>query len=281
MKLTVLAGAKEGTKIPLKKREFLIGRSSECSLRAGSDAISRRHCVLTRKDSTWTARDLGSRNGTFVNNVRIEGETPLRPGDELSVGPLRFRLDPSEKHSEVSVSSSSEAVAEATAAQDAGDVTSELGIAAGSSDVLQSSSDSASIDDEITRWLLDPDPDARSTRETQSFKMDDTNAFGIDGKPTSTQLAPAEEQEASPPSDSSESADSDSDAGEAEKDSESSSKESSQDSSTSTKRTSLHGKGKGKEPKKEAGKLPPRPTQMTKDSCEAAADILREMSRRR
>ena len=40
LKLVVLAGAKEGTQIPLKKDKFLIGRSTECTLRAGSSAIS-------------------------------------------------------------------------------------------------------------------------------------------------------------------------------------------------------------------------------------------------
>src|SRR3990172_12134138 len=92
MKLIVLAGAKEGTVIPIKKKEFTIGRSKECTLRAGSEAISRRHCILARTDAGFTVRDLGSRNGTYVNGQKIEQETELHDGDELSVGPLRFRV---------------------------------------------------------------------------------------------------------------------------------------------------------------------------------------------
>ena len=48
LKLIVLAGAKEGLEIPLKKDKFLIGRAKECALRAGSEAISRRHCAIVR-----------------------------------------------------------------------------------------------------------------------------------------------------------------------------------------------------------------------------------------
>ena len=50
LKLVVLAGAKEGLEIPLKKEKFLIGRAKECALRAGSEAISRRHCAITRHE---------------------------------------------------------------------------------------------------------------------------------------------------------------------------------------------------------------------------------------
>jgi pSer/pThr/pTyr-binding forkhead associated (FHA) protein len=92
LKLIVLAGAKQGLEIPLKKDKFLIGRAKECSLRAGSEAISRRHCAIVRKDGAWTARDLGSRNGTYVNDTRITEEVTLASGDELRVGPLKFRI---------------------------------------------------------------------------------------------------------------------------------------------------------------------------------------------
>ena len=93
MKLKVIAGAKEGAEIPLKKSKFVIGRASDCTLRAGSDAISRHHCVLLKRDGAVTVRDLGSRNGTFVNGERITQETQLANGDELSVGPLQFIFD--------------------------------------------------------------------------------------------------------------------------------------------------------------------------------------------
>src|SRR5882757_7137122 len=92
LKLIVLAGAKEGLEIPLKKDKFLIGRAKECALRAGSEAISRRHCAIVRRESGYTVSDLGSRNGTHVNDEKISTEVPLKDGDELRVGPLSFRV---------------------------------------------------------------------------------------------------------------------------------------------------------------------------------------------
>jgi pSer/pThr/pTyr-binding forkhead associated (FHA) protein len=54
--------------------------------------ISRHHCALIVEGSTVAVRDFGSKNGTYVNGQRIGGETVLTPGDQLSIGPLRFEV---------------------------------------------------------------------------------------------------------------------------------------------------------------------------------------------
>jgi pSer/pThr/pTyr-binding forkhead associated (FHA) protein len=51
--------------------------------------ISRRHCEVNMDQGVLTVRDLGSRNGTFVNGERTD-ETILDPGDEIQIGPLKF-----------------------------------------------------------------------------------------------------------------------------------------------------------------------------------------------
>jgi pSer/pThr/pTyr-binding forkhead associated (FHA) protein len=52
--------------------------------------VSRRHVEVERVDNEYVARDVNSLNGTYVNRVRIDADTPLRHGDELQVG--KFRL---------------------------------------------------------------------------------------------------------------------------------------------------------------------------------------------
>jgi DNA-binding CsgD family transcriptional regulator len=55
-----------------------------------ADGVSRVHAVFERFGDTWCVRDLGSRNGTFVNGGRIIGECALHSGDEILLGRLRL-----------------------------------------------------------------------------------------------------------------------------------------------------------------------------------------------
>jgi FHA domain/Domain of unknown function (DUF1707) len=72
--------------------QVLLGRSRECDCVVSEPSVSRRHAELRRRGSHWILRDLGSRNGTRVNGVRVLEETEVRPGDRLSLGEARFRL---------------------------------------------------------------------------------------------------------------------------------------------------------------------------------------------
>jgi DNA-binding CsgD family transcriptional regulator len=55
-----------------------------------ADGVSRVHAVFERFGDSWCVRDLGSRNGTFVNGGRIIGERALHSGDEIVLGRLRL-----------------------------------------------------------------------------------------------------------------------------------------------------------------------------------------------
>jgi hypothetical protein len=56
----------------------------------GDPTVSRLHAVLDRYPSGWSVRDIGSRNGTYVNGRRIWQERPLRDRDEIGVGAARL-----------------------------------------------------------------------------------------------------------------------------------------------------------------------------------------------
>jgi hypothetical protein len=67
----------------------LIGRSPECDVFLDDVTVSRRHAELLREGDTFTIRDLGSLNGTYVNRERIESAT-LEDDDEVQIGKYRL-----------------------------------------------------------------------------------------------------------------------------------------------------------------------------------------------
>ena len=91
--LTVLAGFDKGKKLVIGSHgEFVIGRDSTCQVRLPAPSVSPRHCAMRSTGEGLFVRDLGSQAGTLVNDSPIQEETPLRPGDTLSIGPFRFEL---------------------------------------------------------------------------------------------------------------------------------------------------------------------------------------------
>ena len=92
VKLIVVGGKQAGKEIPAPGPSFVIGRAEGCQLRPNSDRVSRRHCEIFFKEGLAAVRDFGSKNGTFVNGERLQGERELKNGDHLKVGPLEFEV---------------------------------------------------------------------------------------------------------------------------------------------------------------------------------------------
>ncbi|MEO0528939.1 MAG: FHA domain-containing protein [Planctomycetota bacterium] len=66
--------------------EWIVGSSSRASIRVRAPWVSRQHCRVWRVgEQTWIS-DLGSTNGTFVNEIRLEGPTRLLDADLVSLG---------------------------------------------------------------------------------------------------------------------------------------------------------------------------------------------------
>jgi pSer/pThr/pTyr-binding forkhead associated (FHA) protein len=69
-----------------------LGRSAECDISIPSDEISRHHAKLQVVPDGVMVEDLGSANGTFINNQRVHGGTLMKAGDELRLDTVRFML---------------------------------------------------------------------------------------------------------------------------------------------------------------------------------------------
>lgn len=68
-----------------------VGRTSDCGVRVPVENVSRKHCQVTIKDDAVMVKDLGSSNGTYVNDRRVT-EQSLRPGDMVRIGPVTFTV---------------------------------------------------------------------------------------------------------------------------------------------------------------------------------------------
>jgi predicted component of type VI protein secretion system len=89
VKLVVVGGDVKTTELTLRLPST-IGRGRGTSIVLPHPLVSRQHCELFEADGQLMVRDLGSLNGTFVNNQRVT-ESPLAPGELLTVGTVTFR----------------------------------------------------------------------------------------------------------------------------------------------------------------------------------------------
>ena len=76
--------------VPLTGERVTLGKASTNVVALEHDAtVSRLHAILENHGSAWSIRDVGSRNGTFVNGEKITAERVLRSGDEVRIGKSR------------------------------------------------------------------------------------------------------------------------------------------------------------------------------------------------
>jgi len=98
----ILLRAKEGTckgmVFKIEKDSVVLGRETECDIQIPDQGVSRRHAEIYRIGEMYFIRDLGSRNGTFVNEEQV-AEEMLRNGDSIRIGAtvLSFEDTPAER----------------------------------------------------------------------------------------------------------------------------------------------------------------------------------------
>jgi hypothetical protein len=84
--LTVRKGPQAGTVYPLRGHILTIGRQPDNYIVIDDPMISRHHARFTLQSDSYVLTDLGSANGTWVNDVRLAGPALLRPGDVIGLG---------------------------------------------------------------------------------------------------------------------------------------------------------------------------------------------------
>lgn len=76
-----------------RKRQITIGRNSDCDIILDSDTVSRYHAsVRILNDGTYSIKDLGSRNGTFINGKKVKGVTKILLTDKIYIGRHQLSL---------------------------------------------------------------------------------------------------------------------------------------------------------------------------------------------
>lgn len=159
--LRVIQGPSTGKEFKLPVDRFVIGRGDGCHLKPKSDMVSRQHCALAVRDAKLFLEDFGSKNGTYVNNERVEGTIELKMGDEIRVGPLDFlvlidhTLGAAKRSKVSSVKEAANRVAE-----------------------------SGGLGNDVASWLEEADEEERQQRmenpETRQFRVDETKTVSLE-----------------------------------------------------------------------------------------------------
>jgi diguanylate cyclase (GGDEF)-like protein len=89
--LVVIYGNELGRKYSLESPSVTLGRSNKCDIQIDQESVSRAHSKITNAGRSVKIRDLGSTNGTYVNDELVE-ERPLVDGDFIKIGRTIFKF---------------------------------------------------------------------------------------------------------------------------------------------------------------------------------------------
>ena len=82
-----------GDPVPLKRDSLLIGRRSSSDICLDFENVSGKHCELKFFHGIWHIRDLGSRNGTTVNGLKISSEQKVLPDVQIGIASHFYMID--------------------------------------------------------------------------------------------------------------------------------------------------------------------------------------------
>lgn len=93
--LTLLTGNQSGHMSRVRGERLVVGRATGSKIRIPSSQISRSHALITWQKAEggyYLIEDMGSTNGTFINQIAVLNPVALLPGDDLNFGSLSFRV---------------------------------------------------------------------------------------------------------------------------------------------------------------------------------------------
>lgn len=93
-KIVRIADKFAGEEFMLTDAANTIGRTEDNYILLSDQSISRNHANITILGNTFSVKDLGSSNGTFVNGKRVNGDTAIQPGDQIRFGNVSFVFVP-------------------------------------------------------------------------------------------------------------------------------------------------------------------------------------------
>jgi adenylate cyclase len=89
----ILLATPEGQQVVELRPHNTLGRHPSNTIQLLDKIVSKEHCIIEKRGETFHLRDLGSLNGTYVNGERVQGECPLKHGDDIALGSTRARFD--------------------------------------------------------------------------------------------------------------------------------------------------------------------------------------------
>lgn len=163
--LKIIGGKHAGREIKVTGSEFIIGRGEGAHLRPASDMVSRKHCGIEVKDGKVIVSDLGSRNGSFVNDQQLTKPHVAKSGDKIRVGRLQFEL-----------------IIDSVTAGSKNPKVNDV-VQAAARTVQVKTAKKSSLEDSISDWLVDDEDDSPfdepdfDPTETVQFSAEETQEF--------------------------------------------------------------------------------------------------------
>ena len=90
--VVIVEGGNKGEAVSLEKAPLLIGRGNDAAIRLDDDYVSTRHARIVTSGGQWYVEDLGSTNGTYLDQQRVQGPLLISPGQPIRIGQTALEL---------------------------------------------------------------------------------------------------------------------------------------------------------------------------------------------